>query len=364
MSDLREAYRKLDPAKPLSGDLIQSYYVSRPADPFTLLAEELKIQDGSIHILVVGQRGVGKTTELFRLARAISDPSVLGPVDVSADNPNQGLAYAVARLAYRLASLAPWGGPQVEQLKHRAGAISAVERTNSADLDLTRALFVLEEFVGLIRGLRTRTPVLLLDGCERLPSEELFELLLVLSRVPGLWIVVAPMRTALSPRYAPLLSEWDRPVPLPAISVFTRDGQRDEAGWELLRSVIAKRVGEDAFQSGALDLLIPASAGIHRDLLTLAQQACLRAAVAGKSVVTGAEAQAAVEQRRQEYSFSLTPDDLNSLRHIEGSQSVYQKESLVSLVERNLIVSYSSDWTWFGVHPIVRPLLKLVFPEG
>src|SRR5205807_1762752 len=115
--------------------------------------------------------------------------------------------------------------------------------------------------------------------------------------------------------------------------------------------------GVGTFQSDALDVLTRASAGIHRDVLTLAQQACVPARLAGREVVTAADARAVVEERRNEYGYSLTPEDRRLLRRCMAAGTIALEPRLIPLVERNLIVSYRADWTWFGIHPLLLPLL-------
>src|SRR4051794_5856494 len=67
MPDLLEAYRRLDPAKPIDTGM-GSFYVARPDDPVGILSAELTADSRRVRALLGGQRGVGKTSELFRLA--------------------------------------------------------------------------------------------------------------------------------------------------------------------------------------------------------------------------------------------------------------------------------------------------------
>jgi hypothetical protein len=337
MSDLKEAYRKLDPAKPLEGNLLDSYYVSRPGDPIALLAEELTFSEEPMHVLLVGQRGVGKSTELFRLLKMLRNGYLL---DLSKTKGHATAEILMLEFVRQLPEKSP-------SLKNRHFPFP----NNFAD-----ATRVAENLVTAL-GQEGAKATVLLDGCER--SEDLIALFSALVSLPCSLVVIAPIRIVLQPEFARLLVEW-RVIPLPAVSVVTMGHTPDPAGITLLQSVLQRRAGETAFQNEALNLIVPASGGIHRDLLTLAQQACVRAAVAGKTVVTSDEARAAVEQRRQDYSFQLTPQDWGTLKQLDASKFIARDEGLISLLERNLVVSYRSDWTWFGVHPILIPLLERV----
>lgn len=104
-------------------------------------------------------------------------------------------------------------------------------------------------------------------------------------------------------------------------------------------------------------MIVDASGGIHRELLTLAQQACLRASVAGRVQVRDDDARSAVEDKRQEVSFHLTPDDLRYLAEVQDHHRVTGDPRALPLIERNLIVGYHGGWSYFDVHPLVKPLL-------
>ena len=178
-----------------------------------------------------------------------------------------------------------------------------------------------------------------------------------LADVPFSFVMVVPIALLLSSAYASLISQWDRVISVPAITVVDPDGKPNDEGRAILRTTVERRAGVDAFEESALDLIIEASGGIHRELLTLAQQACLRASVAGRVQVREDDARSAVEDKRQEVSFHLTPDDLDYLAEIRSHHRVTGDPRALPLIERNLIVGYHRGWSWFDVHPLVKPLL-------
>jgi hypothetical protein len=204
----------------------------------------------------------------------------------------------------------------------------------------------------------------LVDGLERLRPGDAAECMASLPSIPCSFVMVVPIALLLSPDYASSISRWDRVISVPAITVSDSDGKPDDEGRAILRAIVERRVGADPFEKLALDQVVEASGGIHRELLTLAQQASLRAAVAGRVQVREEDARNAVEDKRQEVSFHLTPDDLDYLAAVEHHHRVDADPRALPLIERNLIVGYHSGWSWFDVHPIVKPLLAAYLKRG
>jgi hypothetical protein len=142
---------------------------------------------------------------------------------------------------------------------------------------------------------------------------------------------------------------------LPSIDLWDRDGSEIVEGWNLCRDILLRRA--DVFTEAALDLLIKNSAGIHRELLRLAQRACVFAAVGALSKVGTDEALRAVGDTRNEYSLLLRSEDFELLRQVERTGQISGDHSLLRLVRDQVIVAYGGGSTWFAVHPIVRPLI-------
>jgi hypothetical protein len=345
MADLKRAYRALDPAQPARN---VQHYVPRPGDPMGVLGEELKIRTSPIHVLVGGQRGVGKTTELYRLNDLLDAerlPYRLRTPDRAIDvQPGlllSSLCQSIAR----------------EQLPKDSKLLTRANEMADKIVTILDAKMLLEEVLGEVQSAGGHTFTYLLDGLEKFSPADAATYVTTMVDVACSFVVVVPISLLLSPDYASALSEWDRVISVPAIAVADRDGSPDAEGLAVLRAIVERRAGVDAFEGAALDLVVGASGGIHRELLTLAQQACLRASVAGRVQVREEDARNAVEDRRQEVSFHLTPQDMSYLLDIQKHHRITAEPRALPLVERNLIVGYHGGWAWFDVHPIVKPML-------
>jgi hypothetical protein len=348
MEHLKEAFRRLDPALPLDGHLLQEYYVERPGDPVGKLSRILDLSETPQHILLVGQRGVGKTTELHRLGSSLSASrfTVLHNLDhESISNANQGIR----------------------------GLAEALERAATArHLPLTRSTGTRAEWERLTEAVeRIRQsgfrPVLLVDGLEKRQGRKLepvARLVTELRRIECSIVLIVPLSFVLLPEYSAEMAEWDRVVTLPAISVRHRDGRPDEAGLELLETVISRRDPSRIFSQEARQSVVNLSAGIHRTLLTLAQDACLNAMTRPSHCVDLSALKSAADERGLEMNGFLTPQYLGMLASIRDTKLIRNFADVLPLLERNSIIAYQNSSPWYDVNPLVSPSLAAFVGSG
>ncbi len=184
------------------------------------------------------------------------------------------------------------------------------------------------------------------------------ELLEALFALEAHVLAVIPLSMLLVKDTGGLQTKWDRIITLPAVSTVSRDGRREVANIELLENLVERRTGPSVFSKEALGVLAEASGGVFRELLTLAQQACVRAAVAGRSTVEVKDTQGAVNEKAQELGLLLKSEDFDLLKEVARTNRITGDPRFAGLIDRNLIIGYAADGTWFGVHPIVRRLLE------
>jgi hypothetical protein len=75
---LEEAYRNLDPIRPLREEWFEAFYVPRPEDGgIEKLLDELNLDDSeNDKTLFSGQQGAGESTELYRLYRELQSTHI------------------------------------------------------------------------------------------------------------------------------------------------------------------------------------------------------------------------------------------------------------------------------------------------
>jgi Cdc6-like AAA superfamily ATPase len=317
--DLKEAYRALDPARPLEPD--SPFYVARPDNPVSRIIAELQMTDTSRRYLLTGHRGTGKTTEINRIAEALRPHFAIQTI--TADSPVSLRDMIADNL--RTAFLAPAGSEYLQPGLPSADELSA------------------------------KPHLALIDGVDKLDLPDAISLCSEISKTHASMVCIIPLTLPLTERFGEIIQSVDAWHFLPSIDLWDRDGNQVWEGWKVCCEVITRRA--DVFTEKALDHLVENSAGIHRELLRLAQRACVFAAVGGKKTVGEEEVYRAVQDARNEYSLLLRSEDYDLLRRVEQTGQISGDPRLLRLVRDQLIVAYGGGSTWFTVHPIVRPLI-------
>lgn len=352
MEHLKEVFRRLDPARPLDGALLRTCYVNRPGDPVGKLVQILDLSETPQHILLVGQRGVGKTTELRRLT-ATPGPRRI-PVVTTLDHESiSNPARALDQLANAV--------NQAADERHLQEIPGQQHPATSS--------FPSEDFARSIGRLGRWgfTPLFLVDGLEKRQGrsiEPVARLVTTLRQIDCSIVLVVPLSMVLLPDTSSAVAEWDRVVILPAISLNHRDGTPDQAGRELLMEVIARRDTFGIIDQDARETLVNLSAGIHRALLTLAQDACLNAMANGRSRVDRGAVEDAAAERGLEMNGFLTPRFLDTLARVRDTKLVGNFNEALPLLERNSIVAYQNSSPWYDVNPLISPSLTAFAGRG
>lgn len=348
--DLKQAYRALDPARPLEPG--SPFYTPRPDNPVSLIETELQLADRPKRYLLTGHRGSGKTTELGRIESALEGTHlvltvIFGPAEKSLETTVLlALAETVQRGAFR----------------------SFVERLGQLKIDPmsdTKDPVNRHQLQAALRSLNMPL-VVLIDGVDKLDSRGIqyaFEGIAALSAWPISVVCTVPLTATLEPDFGQVASSVDAWHFLPGIALWNRKRETIEAGWELCREVIERRAN-GLFSPEALDVVVRNSAGIHREILRIAQRACALAAVAGQPSIGAEEATRAVHELRNEYSIMLRSEDHARLREVERTGRISGDPGLLRLVRDQFVVAYGVGGSWFDVHPIVRPLVASVLEEG
>ena len=370
--------------------------------------------------LLAGFRGTGKSTELNRLGAALSKKTyaVLAfdvheylLLNAAPTQEQLGLAIAAGvaeRAAEELALEAfkqrsIWQRvrefmsqdvPQVELTLPLSGAtVKAVLRESPDFADQLKALLAkrpnrLKEFVhGILEevadAIAPQQLVILVDGLDKytVPREQvvvvyramadLFFQEVELLRLPRCHVVyVIPpylgfLNKGLAEAYGGRLRI------LPSIKVRERPsrsqapgGDPYEPGVRCLEQLASRRVDLDRLfgpdRRQAIDLLALASGGHVRDLFNLLREVLRRALSLGLPVPFGS-IQGAVDALSQDRSglFRPTVELLEAVRKSENLAALddAQMGALAGAMDEYLVLAYRNGDPWFGVHPLIIPLL-------
>ncbi|MCA1697543.1 MAG: ATP-binding protein [Actinobacteria bacterium] len=230
-----------------------------------------------LNALVVGERGVGKTSLLHQLERRLEDDEELAPVFVEGARRAERPEELLSLLAYRLDA-------DRARFSHLGEALQTVGRRppRTPTESLLGGLGAIRDAIAQ----RERRPLLILD---ELPSGEVANVLFGQLRdelwsVPATWVVAAEAGEQAALLRPPASAFFETVISLPPLP----DGE----ALELLR----RRMADEQIPSALLLEVVAAGEGNPRRLVGIARDAVLE----GRDVDDLAGAQAAVRDRARE----------------------------------------------------------------
>jgi|CXWL01.1.fsa_nt_gi energy-coupling factor transporter ATP-binding protein EcfA2 len=403
-TSLAEAVAVFDPREPLYGETFDAYYVSRDLSPVGRLANLLHETSGSFtKVVFVGHRGSGKSTELARLTQAlephffVADYTVEGNLDLTAVDYIQVL-FALVKSMYESArsrnvelsgsfitrfrdwfqtamadvvettsSLAP-PDVQLDAFFFRIGGKLGSEVSTRVALKqkleprVSELIDIIDDLADEIRTV-TQLPVLaVLDGLDKpdlAVAKQLFVHHATALAAPRCQIVyTVPLSLLFSSDYSVVRQSFSQFV-LPNITTLDLDGRPYRRGATMLRDLVLRRLDRRLVSRAALDGLIQASGGVLRELVQLTQGAATYALTMGASQITVEAVRLASQEVTQNFRRVLRPNHYEELLRVRaaGPGAVFN-EVVVQLIENGSLLEYDlSGKSWFGVHPLVEPIL-------
>lgn len=292
------------------------------------IAARLEIDPKSTHILIGGV-GSGKTTELLRIQQRLVETSSADILCVFLD---------------------------ASELRFKAFAWEVMRAlSETLKVSVPDELWGYEEVADeLVLTARPRDIVLLLDGLDRLGDLSSFEALVrkdleLLSQRFGV-VVVGPLRCLYGIERV-LAQRFDEQHYQPWV---------DPAhGYGFLQDVIFSRI-PDAIQPEAVDALVRASGGVLRDLISLAQGACVEAYAGETDRIELEHARISVDAFGRKHIQGLRPSELHLLQRVRKSGVfVHTSEDDLALLMSRRVLEYRVDGQpRYAVHPTIEPLLR------
>lgn len=407
---LSEAYRLLDPMRPLEGEWLERFYAERPeAASIQPLLEELLMDDREDDkTIFAGHRGSGKTTELARLEleKELASSHIVVRMDVESllnlgDVDYTDLLVVMGLQIFRhacrtgtrlseqkLNDLRFWyethileeeehpvlDGEVEAQLNAGIASITAKLRTNpprrqharaETQANLADLLERLNELLGDVRQKTKKRTLVIVDGLDKMYDlgqiRNLFlhganALLEPRCRV----IYTVPIALYHTNDFQQVRLSFPRNFALLNIKVCERDGNPCQDGRATLQEVLERRMKPELLTPEATEYLVELSGGLLKELITLARSSVLRARrLRGEEgPVQREDVEYAARQVRNTYRGLLTEDQYRELWHIaQGGQFV---NSLLAqeLLHNLSLLEYNGEGAWWAIHPIVRPLVE------
>jgi hypothetical protein len=356
-------------------------YVALPRAASSRIAAELALAPTSSHLLIGGV-GSGKTTELLAVQSQLGhvDSRSAGSTSMSASGTTSRMVPGAIAVQVGLALAGTLSGDDVQlhaaQLEAIADGYWADYRddydspaddsyrvpgllisSDKVEDDVARALVPLQKLLALAH--RTyRHLVVLLDGLDRMTDVQAFDQLVAndIKAMIGLGIgvvLVGPLRT---------LYGLDRTIVQRFESFHHQpwiDVDASPEGHAFLVDVLRRRMLEDMVSGDSIEALVRASGGVLRDLLALAQAACVEGYLSGAEQIGAHEVAAAVDTFGRKHLQGLRPAEIEVLQRVRTKGSFVQtsEDDLALLMTRRVLEYRNPSAVRYAVHPTISDLL-------
>ncbi|CAN5816209.1 hypothetical protein BH24DEI2_BH24DEI2_25470 [soil metagenome] len=396
---LQEAMKNLDPVHSLNVDELDRYFVEREQTPVFEMATSLEDAYPQ-KFLFTGHRGNGKSTELAKLERYLSENffivryalrNILDLYDISYVDVLLSMAIQMAekvqaenvKLAKTTKDLLElrWSfGREIEQQVER-GSTYASEASIGADGILstivnlkarisressTRKVMrekVTPDISNLFEGIdvlardikqKTGREVLCiledLDKIDPEKAEQIFYKNAQSISDPNIAIIYTfPVALHHSNEYTQIKSFFENTYTLPNFRVENRNK---------IESILLQRIEENLMDTKALDLLVDYSGGVPRSLIRLARAACSKARAAAVTQINVDHVKDAINKERNEFDRMLTQAQREALKKVVATKTIDQTDEYRELLHNLSILEYENGSLWHDVNPVVKDLLK------
>jgi hypothetical protein len=346
-SDRLERFRALmsgldaagDPARAIAANL----YVSPEESASSRIAARLALSPTSSHLLVGGV-GSGKTTELLEVQRRLGQLADTRAfyVDVSKDHDIGKMVPGVVAVQIGLALLV-----SPEQL---------AESERDA-MDEVKKIFA-------ILQTSWRHIVVLIDGLDRLTDMSAFEQIIehdvrALGAAGVGVVLVGPLKSlygierTIAQRFDDLhYQPWVDAASGPKVGAF-------------LANVLRRRLPEDALDAQGLEGLVHSSGGVLRDLVALAQLACVETYMGDAEVIGLWQVDSAIDSFGRKHMQGLRPEEIEVLQRVRKSGAFVQtsEDDLALLMTRRVLEYRQGGRPRYVVHPTIDGLLEEISEE-
>ena len=384
--DRLERFRSLRARLDPSGapeDAMAELYVDAAGSVSARIAAELSLAPSSTHLLIGGV-GSCKTTQLLatqQLVSQIHDTRALY-IDVSKRHDIAKMAPGVIAVQVGLALAEVLDGivatkPFAKRLRELAngywvpfvwdengdgdpgeevpGLLVSPEQIAES---VQRTLQPLEGLLGVLRATTTHL-IVMLDGLDRMTDLQAFEQIVVhdvkaLASIGIGVVLVGPLRAQYGLDRT-IAERFDSFQYQPWIDVTRAPIER-----MFFVDVLRKRVSEHAFSDVAIAELVLASGGVLRDLLALAQAACVETYLGGSDRVESVQVTVAIDTFGRKHLQGLRPAELEVLQRVRTKGSFVQtsEDDLALLMTRRVLEYRNQGQPRYAVHPTIEKLLQ------
>lgn len=376
--------------------------VPRGALPETLEAE-ICASDG-VKLLVAGQRGMGKTTELRRLSDLLQRGTSHFPIFVAFGSQESisetALILAMANALYSnpgigisdsaMEPIREWEssveiGDVLEEVRHGGASIggnipvlsakAGVSRKRAQSTTKKRAVVHTRgELVSLFNDLLAKAQkrckrkiAFIIDDIDKVQDPASIEGTFIHSaqliggiECPCVFTVPITYATSTYLRIATL--PYNAIYRMPAVPLFDEDGNKVEDSFAFMRQVFARRMIFSPVTTTQIDRVLEYSGGVLVDAMRMLRGICKQAILEGTDGVSDEVIEQFFQFLVDDYKYVFDTVELwkklSQFCNSAGSDIYMTDESVPDLLYKMIILEYRNPRMWFNLHPAARRLYE------
>jgi hypothetical protein len=401
-----------------SKDFFTMYYVNRDDSPILPLLNSITQNANPVKIIFSGNRGSGKTTELYNLKNilerhnyyvvfvpAIHDMNVadlyytdvlLGLIKKSIDlislervKINKKLKKQLEQQLMQLAgdltieeSLETKGGIKLSTpskgFSEWIGAFFSREKTTretirvKADSLVNELLKTFNLYVTSFEEILGKRVVIIVDDLEKVTDlNRIFDILITHANVIGglncHMVLTVPPSLMYSPEAIPIMHSYSELYFLPPFQVRNKDGSERQDQIDCMKNIIAKRISEKLISSEALQFAAIQSGGLVTDFIRMLIISVNNASRSRSPSVNISFLKESFMSLANQYGLVINaliaghePIYYQILKDIHRDKDVSEKdEKFIKLLFYLFILEYrDSGLSWYDLHPAVKEVIR------
>lgn len=403
-SILLDGYKKLDPANKKD---FETYYVKRPVMTSTLIREATAaaINNRPFHWFFTGHTGAGKSTELNRIVanEKLKENYVPLLINISDDFDIHNIDYkdiilAMAkacalkaeqtqcRISKKIrAHILHWGHEVIEEkevktlTEGKAGIgvslpfIKLGEEIKSGGSkreiirnkifeDISEFIKLLDDLTDSLAKKTKKRPLCIVDGLDHVdykPCINLFNDYYVTLTKPKISkLIVIPLAMLNNNQFVSNIAGNYSTVPNIKVYQGPKIRKLDSEGFEFFKNVIARYAKIELFSEGTLESLFELSAGIIRDMIRLAGDACGYGDDDESEKVEMSHVQKVWDTEIQRFRRILQKAEYSILKNIEQTPNPMGLDGIPTLLHLKAVLFYPNGEGWYGIHPAIRRIVE------
>lgn len=408
---------------PLDGENYGAFYVDTSHERSVNNASKSIINCFKTHInpdmkiLFMGHKGCGKSTEIKNISENLKDQYCIVTFSIASEIELQGIEYVdvLFVIMEQLLEFVDnhkdlncnkkvldqmydyWNQEKIKELVHYEDAEMGVNaeakisflkaislsckgilKAGSESKDIIRKMIEprLNVLIGMMNELVTdinmqlrrqyqQELLVIIEDMDKLDIEEARHIF-VLHRRALLslklnMIISFPIYMVYTPDFSMIRDDFNKCILYSMIKVNNKDHTRYDAGINIMKKIVEKRMDCSLIDDDALDLIVLKSGGAIRDMFYMLSEAALDKLNNEEldTPINVDEARNVVQRLKSEYERNITSQEQYEtlIRIYEEPQPTNTDEHLSKLLQTLSVIEYNGE-RWCGVHPVLVDFLK------